>query len=692
MRESALQLTHELAAGVDAARRRPAGPERLRGRQGARRAAGPRRAHLEPGASRSRTGASGRAAHSDSSRRNSSRARRSSRSSTSGMRAARITLAAAGLVLGVVAYRVQIDNLGALTTTARATAIVAVAWAFLDRRADRLGAAPGEPARTADGGGGHRRSCSASSATARIRSIFTVFFALGEVRYALVRTLGPRVSVGHVTGRAERALVQVGYAARCSSSRSRSSSSTTAASRFVSWIRAAREPPAGLGERRARSRSCRRPSSSSSGGSWPALFIALIVRRLVRATPRARRHAGAASPRSCGVRAARRLRRHLHIRRAARRRSSTTTSSGGRSWASSPSRSRYSPACCGRGSPRADVGELVLELERTPPHDLGGALARALGDPTLEVAFWLPERQEYVDVQGTPSTLPEHGAARTVTRLEHEGEPVAAIVHDPTLVDEPELFGPRAQPPGSRSRMRASTPRCAPSWRRCRSRGSASSRLPTKSAAGSSATSTTGLSSGSSRSRSSFGSRSVSSERVGPRDRLAARRGGRRAPGGRGGAARARPWRPSGDPHGGRARRCPRVAGRQDAASRRPRRRGGPAAAADRGDCVLRRLRGAREHRQARPRLEGGGQRAPPRTACSSSQVEDDGVGGAHPAGGSGLAGSPTGSRRSAAGSWSRARPGAARASWGRSRARRDRGGLRAHAGGPRAGAGRGRH
>jgi len=80
----------------------------------------------------------------------------------------------------------------------------------------------------------------------------------------------------------------------------------------------------------------------------------------------------------------------------------------------------------------------VLELEHTPPQGLRDALARALGDPGLEVLFWLPERRTFADTAGRPVRLP-NGGGRAVTRLEHEGEPLAALVHDRSLLDEPEL-------------------------------------------------------------------------------------------------------------------------------------------------------------------------------------------------------------------------------------------------------------
>src|ERR671937_217660 len=67
------------------------------------------------------------------------------------------------------------------------------------------------------------------------------------------------------------------------------------------------------------------------------------------------------------------------------------------------------------------------------------ALARALHDPSLSLAYWLPERSRYVDVDGRPVELPRGGDLRVATIIEREGRPVAALVHDATLHDEPDL-------------------------------------------------------------------------------------------------------------------------------------------------------------------------------------------------------------------------------------------------------------
>ena len=76
---------------------------------------------------------------------------------------------------------------------------------------------------------------------------------------------------------------------------------------------------------------------------------------------------------------------------------------------------------------RSGVADLVVELGRTPPGGVRDALARALHDPTLQVAYWLPMRQSYVDEDGRPVELP--GDGRAVMKLED----IAAIVHDPEL-------------------------------------------------------------------------------------------------------------------------------------------------------------------------------------------------------------------------------------------------------------------
>jgi signal transduction histidine kinase len=84
---------------------------------------------------------------------------------------------------------------------------------------------------------------------------------------------------------------------------------------------------------------------------------------------------------------------------------------------------------------RGAVADLVVELERTPPGRVREALARTLGDPSLELALWLPDQGSYVDSHGETVELPAAGPDRAVTVLGPPDAPVAALLHDPALLE-----------------------------------------------------------------------------------------------------------------------------------------------------------------------------------------------------------------------------------------------------------------
>ena len=89
---------------------------------------------------------------------------------------------------------------------------------------------------------------------------------------------------------------------------------------------------------------------------------------------------------------------------------------------------------------RAGVGRMLAELSETPnPDELRDGLRRALGDPTLELAYRLPESEGWVDRDGRPLELPPEGHGRATTLVEYEGRPLAALLHDASLRSEPEL-------------------------------------------------------------------------------------------------------------------------------------------------------------------------------------------------------------------------------------------------------------
>jgi hypothetical protein len=86
---------------------------------------------------------------------------------------------------------------------------------------------------------------------------------------------------------------------------------------------------------------------------------------------------------------------------------------------------------------RSAVGDQVLELDRPLlPGELRASLARTLGDPSLQLLYPLHGQDRWVDADGRPAALPGPGGgrqARTATVVEREGEPLAALIHDPAL-------------------------------------------------------------------------------------------------------------------------------------------------------------------------------------------------------------------------------------------------------------------
>jgi signal transduction histidine kinase len=90
---------------------------------------------------------------------------------------------------------------------------------------------------------------------------------------------------------------------------------------------------------------------------------------------------------------------------------------------------------------RSEVSKIFVELHADPaPPDLRDALARALGDPSLELAYWVPDFETYVDLNGQAVELPSKGEGRARTLIDREEARVAVLLHDPALEDEPELL------------------------------------------------------------------------------------------------------------------------------------------------------------------------------------------------------------------------------------------------------------
>ena len=84
---------------------------------------------------------------------------------------------------------------------------------------------------------------------------------------------------------------------------------------------------------------------------------------------------------------------------------------------------------------RPPVADLVVELSETRATTVRDALAHALADPSLEVAYRAGDG--WVDLGGQPFVLPPEGAGRAVTPIERDGKPVAMLVHDPEILSDP---------------------------------------------------------------------------------------------------------------------------------------------------------------------------------------------------------------------------------------------------------------
>jgi signal transduction histidine kinase len=340
----------------------------------------------------------------------------------------------AGIALGIAAYRVQVHDLHLPHERGHAFTTVAVAWAFLvaglvawrRRPHNRLG-----PLMIAAGLALLARQLRYS----HDELIFTIFFALGDLGYALVGHSILAYPSGRVTGRGERTLVRVAYATVLVFPLAELLFHA-ARGRLLFFDRLPRRSLLLVADHPHAVELLQKTQLIIFNGLLATLILLVIARRLAGATPRSRRMVAPVlvaavllalqAVFTC-------IFTFIHRPFAYDYQFWWQILAGvavplallaGMLW------SRLA---------RVSVGELALELERTQPMGLRDALAHALRDPSLEVVFWLSDRGEYVDAAGHAVALPQDGANRAVTRLEHEGEPMAALVHDPSLLEEPKL-------------------------------------------------------------------------------------------------------------------------------------------------------------------------------------------------------------------------------------------------------------
>ena len=253
------------------------------------------------------------------------------------------------------------------------------------------------------------------------------------------------------------------------------------------------------------------------------------------------------------------------------------------------------------------VADLVVELGGgSDAGTLRGRLARALGDPSLELGYWLDESSSYVDERGRALPLPPRGSGRQVTEIGRDGRPLAVMVNEGSVLADPgflEGVAAAVRIAVANVRLQARDPRAArgdhcippPDPRRPRhATTSARAGVPLR----------TGASAGGSGADAASGV--LRGFCVGPKsvDRRP-RRGAGRA------CLRARRVAPVRERH---PSRCSHRAGsrRSTGPTRPPRGRPGAAgmrrraiAGTDRGCSVLRLLRGPCESGQARPSVAG---------------------------------------------------------------------------------------
>src|SRR5262249_25009769 len=83
-----------------------------------------------------------------------------------------------------------------------------------------------------------------------------------------------------------------------------------------------------------------------------------------------------------------------------------------------------------------------VQLVTNVPRDLQARMRRMLADPTAELLLGCGNGRAacaFADVGGRRRELEDEREGRAVTSIERDGRPLAAIVHDPARLDEPEL-------------------------------------------------------------------------------------------------------------------------------------------------------------------------------------------------------------------------------------------------------------
>ncbi len=107
---------------------------------------------------------------------------------------------------------------------------------------------------------------------------------------------------------------------------------------------------------------------------------------------------------------------------------------------------------------RRAVAQITANLgQAPPPGSLQAALAHAVDDPELRIAYWLPDSQGYVDAEGRPVTEPTTGPGRMLTTLVRDGRKIAVVSHTAALPDLERAIGAAVRLALENERLQAET-------------------------------------------------------------------------------------------------------------------------------------------------------------------------------------------------------------------------------------------
>jgi hypothetical protein len=143
---------------------------------------------------------------------------------------------------------------------------------------------------------------------------------------------------------------------------------------------------------------------------------------------------------------------------------------------------------------RGGLADLFGTLRDMQPDQLQTALGRAAGDPGLVIAYRRPD-SSLQDAGGQTVPVPDPDGGRSVAWVERDGRPVAALIYDASLDEDPELIEGAQAAAAIALENRDLHAAVQAHLAELRDRGSASSPPGTPNGAGSNATCTTGRSS-----------------------------------------------------------------------------------------------------------------------------------------------------------------------------------------------------